>query len=732
MRYFRVVFQVWIVSLLLVSVNSYVQAQEFMAGGDVSSMRQVEDNGGEFSDSGEVRDLLEIMEDHGFNWFRLKLWHTPSAPYNDLQRVKEAAVRGKALGMKFLLDFHYSDTWADPGTQLKPAAWENLEFSVLVDSLYQYTYNVMTALQDTGAFPDMVQLGNEIDCGMLWPDGNVCGDNNNQLHWGQLADLISAGIEAVHDSEAEEDTVKIMIHVASGSSWFFSNITQRVDGIDYLGRSFYPMWHGDLDDLASNLTYLATHFDQEIIVAETGYPWTLDWYDNQGNLFGSDNALIPGYPATIAGQSSFLADQRSIVQNLPDNKGAGIFYWEPGWISTPGFQTPYENVCLFDFEGNAIPSIDALATNPEDAPQVNLTLRINTATLWDTLRPDNTLQIRGEVHGLGGRYLPDGREISWGEDSQLFAENIAGDYWEVTFPLYLGDTLAFKFWTGFSPSDPTAQRLGWEGPVIPGGGITGNTRQVVAETEADTLLPLQFLNGSGATVEQYWMPYETHEDSVTVYYRVNMAHLMAQGEFDPEQGSQVGVVGDYPFSQDTPYPLIWEEYSVGEGSFWSGSVCMPASGLEGGFSQEYRFATTSPDGGWEAESELRSFTLDESFAMQDTTLLWVFFNEAGFMNVEEEPSASIKDFSLEAYPNPFNSTVKIAFNLPDAVEGRIAVINLLGREVWGTEWIRWRSGANNTAWDGVNHFGMPVASGIYFVHWQGTHKTEARKILLLK
>ncbi len=206
-----------------------------------------------FSDSGQVGDLLEIMNDHGFNWFRLKIWHTPEEPYNDLERVIEAAVRGKTLGMNFLLDFHYSDTWADPSHQDKPAAWEDLDFPDLVDSVYQYTFDVMEALQDTGAMPDMVQIGNEINCGMLWPDGHVCGDDNNPTQWNQLAQLISAGIQAVHDSESEEDTVGIMIHTSSGSTWFFDNLLARVDGIDYLGRSFYPLWHGDFDDLEWSL-----------------------------------------------------------------------------------------------------------------------------------------------------------------------------------------------------------------------------------------------------------------------------------------------------------------------------------------------------------------------------------------------------------------------------------------------------------------------------------------------
>ena len=602
---------------------------------------------------------------------------------------------------------------------------------MLVDSLYEYTYAVMTTLRDAGAMPNMVQLGNEINSGMLWPDGNVW-PNDTPAQWKKLGQLLNAGVQAVRESEAPGDTVKIMIHHADGSRWFFGNLLDQSVPVDYFGRSYYPQWHGTFDELTDNLEDLATQFDQKVVVVEAGYCWTLDWADNRGNVLGSSNTLS-GYPVSPEGQRAFLIRLRNIVQTLPNGKGNGVFYWEPAWLPDNIYGSPMENANLFDFEGNALNSIDALATDITQLPASNLTLRINTSTVWDTLNTEDLVQLRGEVKGYTGVYLSDGRKVSWGDDSRLFAENVGGDYWEITIPLIVGDTLSYKFWTGFTLWNPTAQRLGWEGPVTPGGGLAGNTRMVVA-AEMDTTFPLEFVNGSGTTVMQYWRPYELHEDSVVISYRVNMESVMLSGLFDPDIFDRAGVMGNSPLPVDgTVMPLDQEIYSVANGSFWSGTARLSRSALTDGHTHNYRFVILREGGGAQAENVERSITLNESFEVPDTTLYWVWFNDREELSVEEELYTTSRSFSLlSLYPNPFNSEVRLSFELLERSEIEIAVFNLVGQRVRTLTEGLWSAGSHDLTWDGCDHEGNRLPSGTYMVQLRNTEEAQRRKVILVR
>jgi arabinogalactan endo-1,4-beta-galactosidase len=274
------------------------------------------------------------------------------------------AERIKDLYLKFLLDFHYSDTWADPGHQIKPVSWQNLNFQILKDSVYQYTRNVITALKNQNTIPDMVQIGNEITCGMLWDDGRVCGQYNTPQQWTQLAELINEGIRGVKESLDPGDTVSIMIHIDrggdnAGSQWFFDNLLANNVNFDIIGLSYYPWWHGTLDEVELNINDLAQRYDKEIIIVETAYPWTLTWYDTTNNIVGDSSQLHQGYPASIDGQKSFIIDLIDIVRNVQNNRGIGIFYWAPEYISVPQLGSPWENLTLFDFTGELLSSIEA-------------------------------------------------------------------------------------------------------------------------------------------------------------------------------------------------------------------------------------------------------------------------------------------------------------------------------------------------------------------------------------
>ena len=242
-----------------------------MLGADISFLPQLEARGIKFSDKGVEKDAIEILKEHGFNYVRLRIFndpardsgYSPKKGFCDLENTKKMAKRIKAAGMKFLLDFHYSDTWADPGKQFKPAAWRNLDFTALKKVMYDYTKQVMQELKDQGTLPDMVQVGNEINHGIIWPDGNVANLNN-------LAQLLNAGTAAV---KAVDPTAIMMLHVALGgqnteSVFFIDNMITRKVPFDVIGESYYPKWHGTLEDLHDNLNDLATRYNKDIIVVE--------------------------------------------------------------------------------------------------------------------------------------------------------------------------------------------------------------------------------------------------------------------------------------------------------------------------------------------------------------------------------------------------------------------------------------------------------------------------------
>jgi beta-galactosidase len=242
-----------------------------MLGADISFLPELEAKGIKFSDKGVEKDPILIMKEHGLNYVRLRIFndpanakgYSPGTGFCDLAHTKVMAKRVKAAGMKLLLDFHYSDYWADPGKQFKPAAWENLNSEELKNALYEYTKKVMQELKDQGTTPDMVQIGNEINHGILWPEGSVSNID-------YLAQLIKAGTAAV---KAVDPTVVMMLHVALGgqhdeSTFFIDNMLARGVHFDVIGESYYPKWHGTLADLESNLTSLVKRYNKDVMVVE--------------------------------------------------------------------------------------------------------------------------------------------------------------------------------------------------------------------------------------------------------------------------------------------------------------------------------------------------------------------------------------------------------------------------------------------------------------------------------
>ena len=336
----------------------------FMNGADISVTPQLEDHGVVYSDDQGEADIFTILDRHGFNSIRLKIWHTPREAYNDLAHVKAMAQRIHAHDMYFMLDFHYSDWWADPQKQYKPAAWEELSFDLLQDSLYAYSRDVVHALDAQGTPPKLVQIGNEIRPGMLWPDGRVDGDFDTPAQWDNLAALLERARQGVLDGLTNPEGIEIVVHFDNGGNntdcrKFYDSLKVRGVEFDIIGLSFYPKWHGTLDSLETNLADLSSRYSKDVMVVESAYPFTMGWNDDQGNIWGMEEDLHEGYAPTIEGQIAYFAELRRIVTSVPNGRGKGLYYWEPGMVSVEGVNSPWENVCLFDFDGKALPAMDA-------------------------------------------------------------------------------------------------------------------------------------------------------------------------------------------------------------------------------------------------------------------------------------------------------------------------------------------------------------------------------------
>jgi arabinogalactan endo-1,4-beta-galactosidase len=346
-------------------------------GADVSSLKKSEDFGGKYFDDSRRNShhgfdgrrarpsALDILADHGFNYVRLRVWVDPADGYHDKEELFAMARRAHFAGQKVLVDLHFSDSWADPGKQNKPAAWQTYTFEQLKQAVYDHTYEVCRGLRDRGIPPAMIQLGNELNSGMLWPDGHTW----NPPNWDNLAALLSAGADAVRTCSKR---TKIMLHLANGGDnglyrWWFDNITARAVDYDVIGFSYYGYWHGSLGDLQNNLNDISARYGKDVVVAETAYPFVLADDDGWGNIIGLPGQLVAGYPATTQGQAANQRDVLAIVRAVPNGRGLGAFYWDATWTGVigngwdptdPTSGNAWENQALFDFEGRPVPAMD--------------------------------------------------------------------------------------------------------------------------------------------------------------------------------------------------------------------------------------------------------------------------------------------------------------------------------------------------------------------------------------
>lgn len=337
-------------------------AQGFLRGGDISEIPEVEAAGGHYYDGKQKVDPFVLARQAGWNFVRFRVWNQPKDGYCDKAHTLDLAKRAKAQGLKISLDFHYSDWWADPGKQFKPAAWKDLSFEELVKAEHDFTKDVVAAMVAQGTPPIMVQIGNEITAGMLWPDGKL--NSNDPVKWKNLGDLLKAGVQAVREAQGPKK-ILTMIHLDrggdfKGATWWFDHILAEKVDFDTIGLSYYPFWHGDLAAFKTTIDGVAERYKKDVYVVETAYPWTDDKDKPGQHVFGARGSLLPGYPATPEGQSQFLAKVSELLHEVPGGRGKGILYWAPDWISSPGHHVPWDNMALFDMEGKALPGFKTL------------------------------------------------------------------------------------------------------------------------------------------------------------------------------------------------------------------------------------------------------------------------------------------------------------------------------------------------------------------------------------
>jgi arabinogalactan endo-1,4-beta-galactosidase len=293
------------------TTKTTVSKDTFAKGADVGWLPQMEATGYKFYDTdGKEKDCLQLLKDRGMNTIRLRVWvhpdNNPQSGHCSPEETVEMAVRAQKMGMRIMIDFHYSDSWADPAKQNKPAAWANHPFPELLNDVYKHTFDVLTLLKKAGVTPEWVQVGNEIPGGMLWPDGSTA-------NWPQLAQLLNKGYEA---TKAVNKNIKVIVHLDEGNNAhkfreFYDNATTHKVKYDVIGMSYYPYWiktdyTDNITDLENNMKDMVARYNKEVMIVEVG-----------------------GEDTKVENTRNMLAAVIKAVRNVPDGKGLGVIYWEP-------------------------------------------------------------------------------------------------------------------------------------------------------------------------------------------------------------------------------------------------------------------------------------------------------------------------------------------------------------------------------------------------------------------
>lgn len=335
-------------------------ATDFYVGGDLSSIIEVEENGGKFYDyDGNEKDVFEILKENGMDSVRIRIWNDPvdenGVPYanghNDLETAIKIGKRATDCGLRVLIDFHYSDYWADPLSQIVPKDWGNMTFQEKEQALYNYTKESLQTLLDNGINVTMVQVGNETTSGLA-----------GETEWDKITALMSAGSKAVKEVALEYNReILVAVHFTEYScyDWYASQLEKYNLDYDVFASSYYPYWHGDLEGLEASLKNIVETYDKKVLIVEFAYPHNFANLDNIPNAISFGSSLEFPYTVNKEGQEQAITDIYKTVTALGDDC-LGLFYWEPAWINIPDSDyvgSPWENQALFDSAGKPLPAL---------------------------------------------------------------------------------------------------------------------------------------------------------------------------------------------------------------------------------------------------------------------------------------------------------------------------------------------------------------------------------------
>jgi arabinogalactan endo-1,4-beta-galactosidase len=402
----------------------------FLAAADFSFLSYFESKGVKYRDGGQVQDGLQILKNHGINCVRLRLFTSSAAqatadPYNYINNTNYTvplAVRVKNAGLLFCLDFHYSDTWADPGKQATPSAWTNgLTFPLLLQLMRTYNSNTIVTFASAGAMPDYVQIGNEITDGMLWTNGQLTGTwSSSNPSWIRLGQLMNAAIQGIKDATNATGAKmpQIIVHIDRGGDWattksYFDNLSAQGVPFDIIGESYYPFYHGDPTNLNICLSNAAIRYGKPVVVAEDAFPYT-------NTCPAAWLPLLYGYAPTPVGQVGFIARLAQIIKSVPNQLGAGVFYWGTEYQAVSGVnEAGFNTASFFDASGNVLPVasavggmaapllISAAFTNSNlqlqwpfsgAAAKLTSSTNLSPSTVWSPVT--NSVQITGTVFSV--------------------------------------------------------------------------------------------------------------------------------------------------------------------------------------------------------------------------------------------------------------------------------------------------------------------------------------------
>lgn len=701
-----------ILSALILILSLQLKAQSFYRGNDLSYVNQMEDCGADFKMWGVSKDPYQIYADHGNNLVRLRLWVDPywqnglSQPigvkrqYSDLPDVKKAIERSKAAGMQVLLDFHYSDFWADPGRQVVSHRWREDAFDTdaLAQTLYDYTFDVLEELNADSLLPDMVQVGNETNSGMMiyeTMDYEYDGVNVISWSWDRQEKLFNAGIKAVRDISDSTDTdIKIALHYAGVGNglinWYDNVVENGITDFDVIGFSYYYAWHGSsIAGVKANIETLKSKYpNKEVVILETGYPWTTTDHDGNPNIITDfSDAYAPLSPAV---QQEYLVD---LTRAVKEAGGNGVIFWESAWVSTAcrtpwGQGSSHDHVAFFDYENNDfITSGGGQFMQPyiyEDIETVQTVFQVDMTGYSDT----NGVYVAIDLDEDGEKEL-----------HRMFPETL--DRYTFTHYLKPGTSVDYVFVNDSSLS--AMEEVPEECAANGGRAAVIGEETTYADYHWSTC---DKISESGSKTE------------VTLTFAVDMSD---------ENASSAYVTGDFTTRGAWDIVAMTNE---GNGIF-SYSTTVDIS-TEGGW---YFLSRNS----WSARESVPQecvgyYNSDRGYfaGEEDQTFAYKFgscetFEYVPVSNEEDEEVVPSQISLQQNYPNPFNPETIINFELSSSQNVTLTVYNIAGQKVQTLV-----SGTTPAGLHQVRFNGAGLPSGVYMYQLETNEYTLSRKMMLLK